>query len=139
MSLILMAAWFSCYLTAGVAALLFELGELPKGCVTDAGTIYVLQVVGVVLALALIPLSLRGFKKMVDRLDEKEYSDERICRIYMTCSLLRTAAFFIVIVFGTILYYLIDDTIGLYVAAIGAICSMFAFPTKGAIENETGF
>lgn len=139
MSLILMSAWISCYLTAGVAALLFELGAFTKGCVTDTGTIYILQVVGVVLALALIPLSLRGFKKMVDRLDEKEYSDERICRIYMTCSLLRILAFFIVIVFGTLLYYLIDDTIGLYVAAIGAICSMFAFPTKGAIEDETGF
>lgn len=134
-----MAAWLSCYVSAGVAALAFELGYIPKGCVTDAGTIYILQIVGVVIALALIPLSLRGFKRMVDRLDGKDYPEERIYRIYMTCSMLRIEAFFIVIVFGVILYYLINDNIGLYVAAIGAICSLFAFPTKGAIEEETGF
>lgn len=134
-----MAAWLSCYVNAGVAALLFEYGALPKGCITDAGTIYILQIVGVVMALALIPLSLRGFKKMVDKLDGKDYPEMKIYRIYMTCSMLRIGAFFIVIVFGIILYYLINDTIGLYVAAIGAICSLFAFPTKGAIEEEIGY
>ncbi len=134
-----MAAWISNYLVAGITALLFKLGVLETGCITDTRTIYLLQVIGVAIALALIPLSLRGFKRMVDRLDEKNYSEERIYRIYMTCSILRNEAFFIVIVFGTMLYFLIDDNIGLYIAAIGAICSMFAFPTKGAIESETGF
>ena len=76
---------------------------------------------------------------MVDRLDEKEYPEQKIARIYTICSLLRIAAFFVVIVFGVLLYYLINDTIGLYIAAIGAICSLFAIPTKAGIENETGF
>ena len=57
----------------------------------------------------------------------------------MTCSMLRIEAFFLVIEFGVALYYLLSDTIGLYIAAIGAICSMFAFPTKAGIEQETGF
>ncbi len=134
-----MSAWISNYLVAGVTALLFKMGILETGCVTDAGTVYLLQVIGVAMALALIPLSLRGFKRMVDRLDSKNYSEERIYKTYMACSILRNEAFFIVIVFGTMLYFLIDDSIGLYIAAIGAICSMFAFPTKGAIESETGF
>ena len=101
--------------------------------------VYVLQVIGVLAALALIPLALRGFKKMVDRLDEKEYPEDKIEKIYMACSVLRLAAFSLVIEFGVVLYYLLNDTIGLYIAAIGAICSMFAIPTKAGIEHETGY
>ena len=32
----------------------------------------------------------------------------------MTCSVLRLAAFLLVIEFGVVLYYLLNDTIGLY-------------------------
>lgn len=139
MSVILMAVWISIFVIAGIIALLFEFGPLNGLTVTDAKTIYILEVVGVLASLALIPLALRGFKKMVDRMDEKEYPEEKIGKIYMTCSLLRLAAFFLVIEFGVILYYILNDSIGLYIAAIGAICSMFAIPTKAGIEHETGF
>ena len=139
MSVILMAVWISIFVIAGIIALLFEFGPLNGLTVTDAKTIYIHEVVGVLASLALIPLALRGFKKMVDRLDEKEYPEEKIGNIYMTCSLLRLAAFFLVIEFGVILYYILNDSIGLYIAAIGAICSMFAIPTKAGIEHETGF
>lgn len=138
MSIVLLAAWISIYVIAGITALLFERGPLNGLSVTDEKTVYILEVVGVLASLALIPLSLRGFKKMVDRLDEKEYPEEKIGKIYMICSLLRLEAFFLVIEFGVILYYLINDSIGLYIAAIGAICSMFAIPTKAGIEHETG-
>jgi len=139
MSLKLMIGWIAIYIVAGVIALLFEFGPLEPGSVTAAKTIYILEVVGVLASLALIPLALRGFKKMVDRLDEKEYPEEKIERIYMACSWLRLLAFFAVIEFGVLLYYLINDSIGLYIAAIGAICSLFSFPTKAGIEHETGF
>ena len=119
--------------------MLFEFGPLEGVSVSDTKTIYILEVVGVLASLALIPLALRGFKKMVDRLDEKEYPEEKIGKIYMTCSLLRLLAFFLVIEFGVVLYYILNDSIGLYIAAIGAICSMFAIPTKAGIEHETGF
>lgn len=138
MSVVLLAAWISIYVIAGITALLFERGPLNGLSVTDDKTVYILEVVGVLASLALSPLSLRGFKKMVDRLDEKEYPEEKIGKIYMICSLLRLEAFFLVIEFGVILYYLINDSIGLYIAAIGAICSMFAIPTKAGIEHETG-
>ena len=139
MTVKLMVMWICIYVVAGIIALLFEFGPLNGLSVTDAKTIYILEVIGVLASLALIPLALRGFKKMVDRLDEKEYPDERIVKIYMTCSVLRLLAFFLVVEFGVILYYLLSDTIGLYIAAIGAICSMFAIPTKAGIEHETGF
>lgn len=139
MSAKLMIGWFAIYLIAGITSLLFEFGPLQNLSVTDVKTTYILEVVGVLASLALIPLALRGFKKMVDRLDEKEYPEEKIEKIYMTCSWLRLSAFFAVIEFGVLLYYLINDSIGLYIGAIGAICSLFAFPTKAGIEQETGF
>ncbi|MBO4561554.1 MAG: hypothetical protein J5705_06280 [Bacteroidaceae bacterium] len=139
MSLKLMLGWIAIYIIAGIIALLYEFGPLEPGSVTEPKTIYILQVVGVLASLALIPLALRGFKKMVDRLDEKEYPEDKIERIYMACSWLRLLAFFAVIEFGVLLYYLINDSIGLYIAGIGAICSLFSFPTKGGIEHETGF
>lgn len=139
MSIKLMAMWISMYITAGIIALLFEIGPLKGLSVTALKVVYVLEVVGVLAALALIPLALRGFKKMVDRLDEKEYPEEKIEKIYMACSVLRIAAFSLVIEFGVVLYYLLNDTIGLYIAAIAAICSLFAFPTKAGIEHETGY
>ena len=139
MSIKLMTGWIAIYVIAGVTALLFETGALKSGAVTQPKTIYVLEVIGVLASLALIPLALRGFKKMVDRLDEKEYPEDKIEHIYLTCSWLRLAAFFVVVEFGVVLYYLINDSIGLYIAAIGAICSMFAIPTKAGIEHETGF
>ncbi len=80
----------------------------------------------------------RGHRK-TDLTDEKEYPESKIQKIYMTCSWLRIAAFFAVVEFGVLYYYLIDDSIGIDLAAIGAICSLFAFPTKNGVEHETGF
>jgi len=139
MSIKLLIGWFAIYVVAAVIALLFEYGPLNGVLLTNAKTIYILEVIGVLLSLALIPLALRGFKKMVDRLDEKEYPEEKIEKIYMACSWLRLFAFFVVIEFGVTFYYLINDSIGLYIAAIGAICSLFSFPTKAGVEHETGF
>jgi len=139
MSIKLMAMWISMYIIAGIIALLFQYGPMQGMSVSEPKVVYILQVIGVLAALALIPLALRGFKKMVDRLDEKEYPEDKIERIYMACSVLRLAAFSIVIEFGVVLYYLLNDTIGLYIAAIAAICSMFAIPTKAGIEHETGY
>lgn len=139
MSLRLMIGWVLIYVIAGIIALLFEFGPLKGLTVTDVKTIYILEVVGVLASLALIPLALRGFKKMVDRLDERDLPEDKIERIYMTCSWLRLLAFFAVIEFGVVLYYLLSDSIGLYISAIGAICSLFSFPTKAGVEHETGF
>ena len=139
MSLKLLVGWISIYVISAVTSFLFERGILERGVITEARTIYIMLTVGVLVTLAIIPLSLRGFKRMVDRLDEKEYPESKIQKIYMTCSWLRIAAFFAVVEFGVLYYYLIDDSIGIDLAAIGAICSLFAFPTKNGVEHETGF
>lgn len=134
-----MIGWIAIYVIAGITSLLFEGGVFETGTVTDSKTIYIMLTLGILFTLALIPLSLRGFKRMVDRLDEKEYPEEKIERIYMACSWLRLFAFWAVIEFGVLYYYLINDTLGLELAGIGAICSIFAFPTKNGVEHETGF
>jgi O-antigen/teichoic acid export membrane protein len=131
--------WFGMYALAGIIALFFETGILSRGSVTEDKTAYIMQIVGILLALAMIPISLKGFKRMIDRFDEKEYSDNRILHIYEICSWLRLIAFLVVIAGGTILYYILDDTIGLYMAGIGALCSLFCFPSLGAVKNDTGF
>ena len=138
MSLQLKLGWFSSYVTAGCIALLYETGVLQAGSVTEPRTIYMIQVISVAAALALIPLSLKGFKNMLDRLSSKNFEEKTLIRVYMTCSWLRIAAFFAVIVFGVLVNYLLDDDLGMYVAIIGAICSMFCYPNRAAIENETG-
>jgi len=133
-----MSCWVSIYVVAALIAALYEFGPLQAGSVTNTKTIYILEVVGVLCSLALIPLALKGFKQMTDRMAEREYPEEKIVRTYMNCSLLRILAFFLVVEFGIILYYLINDTIGLYIAGIAAICSLFSVPTKTGIEHETG-
>lgn len=133
-----MSCWVSIYVVAALIAALYEFGPLQAGSVTNTKTIYILEVVGVLCSLALIPLALKGFKQMTDRMAEREYPEEKIVRTYMNCSLLRILAFFLVVEFGIILYYLINDTIGLYIAGIAAICSLFSVPTKAGIEHETG-
>jgi len=138
MSIQLKLGWFSCYVAAGCIALLYETGVFQAGTVTEPRTIYMIQVISVAAALALIPLSLKGFKNMLDRLARKDLDEKKIVAIYMTCSWLRIAAFFVVIVWGVLVNYLLDDDLGLYVAIIGAICSMFCYPNRAAIENETG-
>ncbi len=139
MSFKLLIGWISIYVIAAVTSFLFERGILERVVITEPRTIYIMLTVGILVTLAIIPLSLRGFKRMVDRLDEKEYPESKIQKIYMTCSWLRLAAFFAVVEFGVLYYYLIDDSIGIDLAAIGAICSLFAFPTKNGVEHETGF
>lgn len=139
MSRRLLIGWIAIYVVAAVTVLLYECGLLSSGAVTQAKGIYILEVIGVLSSLALIPLALRGFKRMVDRLDDKEYPDEKIAKVYMTCSWLRLVAFFMVVEYGVVLYYIINDNIGLYISAIAAICSLFSFPTKAGIEHETGF
>ena len=129
--------WFAIYAVAGIVAVLFETGVLAAGSVTANRAVYIMQTVGVLASLAMIPLALGGFKKMMDRMEDESFGKR--LKIYMICSWARIAAFFLVVVYGVLLYYLIDDNIGLYCAVIGAICSMFCFPTANALEYDVNW
>ncbi len=124
----------SIYLIAGIIALVFEMGWLPTGVVKSDTTNYMLQIAGILCSLALIPISLKGFHLSSKMMDDKPF-EERV-RIYKLISNLRIFAFFLVIEFGIVLNYLIDDTVGLYCAGIGFICSLFCFPTNAQVSND---
>ena len=47
------------YLIAGIIALIFEMGWLPKGIIENDKTNYILQIIGILCSLALIPISLK--------------------------------------------------------------------------------
>ena len=64
----------SIYVIAGIIVAVFETGLVSKGLVSDKSTVYILEVIGVVMSLGLIPISLRGFKKTVSRIAEKRYN-----------------------------------------------------------------
>lgn len=134
LALRLMIGWISIFVVAGVTALLYETGVLAKGSVTEPKTIYILQVVGVLISLAVIPVALRGFKKMSERLEDRPFESQ--VRIYEAFSWIRLAAFLAVVEYGVLLYYMINDDIGLYCALIGAICSLFCIPQRRAVEYD---
>lgn len=125
---------FAIYFVAIIIVLLFETGALPIGMVKSDTTNYILQVIGVLLSLALIPISLKGFNIFSRRALNKNY-EQRI-GVYKLLANLRLLAFFIVIEYSILLYYLIDDTVGLYCALIGVVCSLFCFPTNGQISAD---
>lgn len=122
------------YLIAGIIALIFEMGWLPTGIIQSDKTNYILQIIGILCALALIPISLKGFH-ISSKLMEDKLFEQRV-KIYKRLSNLRILAFFIVIEYAMLLNYLIDDTVGLYCAAIGFICSLFCFPTNAQVSND---
>ena len=126
--------WFSIYFVAAVIIILFETGVLEKGTVTDSTTQYILQVVGVMTSLLMIPVALRGFRKMMDRMEDRPF--EKRLKIYMICSRIRLLAFFLVIEFSVVLNYIISDDIGQYCAVIGVICSLFCYPTRSSLEYD---
>ena len=122
------------YLIAGIIALIFEMGWLPKGVIENDMTNYILQIIGILGSLALIPVSLKGFHVSAKLMDDKPL--EKRVKLYKLLSNLRISAFLLVIEYSMTLYYLIDDTVGLYCAAIGFICSLFCFPTNAQVSND---
>jgi len=127
----ILIAFYVCVLST---AAVFELSVIPKGLVTEPKTIYILQVVAVVLALALIPISFKSLKGIMER--HEDDPDAKRMSLYITLSVLRQVLYFIVMEFSIVLYYLINDTIGLYCLAIGFICSLFCYPTEKSVEND---
>lgn len=124
------------YVIAVIIAAVFEIGLVSKGLISEVSTVYIMEVIGVVISLGLIPLSLKGFKKVVSRVADKK--SDRKANFYMIIAGLRLLAFFVVIEYGVMLYYLINDSIGLYCALIGVVCSLFCFPSVSQVESELG-
>ncbi|HZK04007.1 MAG TPA: hypothetical protein VFC94_06335 [Bacteroidaceae bacterium] len=121
------------FLIAGIVILFFETGLLLGGTVTDASVIYIAEVLAVLMALGLIPITLKGCKIVLKRLKKEDIESRIVC--YRNCAQLRVFAYAIFILYSLFLYYLTDRDTGLYCAIIGAVFTAFIFPTKVGVEN----
>lgn len=124
------------WLVCGITILLYELDILPQGIlVDDARADYILQVSGILLAVGLIPLSLRLFNlsltQYIRQLNLTEalksyrrWNEVRIC-------LLLTAA-----LTNLSIYYWTLNTTGLLCAGMVFIASMFCIPGRQRMLHE---
>lgn len=119
-----------------VLVLLCETGCLPEGgYVGDGRAEYVLQTVGILLAVGFIPLSLRLFSlslvKYVKRLSLPE-----ALKSYRRWSEVRIGLLLVPILMNLSFYYLTLNTTGVLCAMMALIASLFCVPTRRRLLDE---
>lgn len=120
-------------------SIFYELDWLPAGYYADDGRMqYILGTTGILLALALVPLSLKLFNfGPVKRI--KEMPLERAIRRYKACCSLRTGMLEAVVLTNIAFYYLTLQNTGLLCAFIGIVASFFCIPGENRIRQELDF
>lgn len=117
-------------------ACLYETGLLPKGiCVGDANKVYILQTVGILLTIGLIPFALRMFSlQLVRRV--KELPLRKALTSYRRWSDVRLSMLFVPAMINLQFYYLTMNTTGLFCAAMALIATLFCIPSESRMKNE---
>lgn len=114
----------------------YETGIFTKGI--HAGNVqmeYILQSVGILLTIGLIPFALRIFNlNLVKRI--KEYPLERALASYRLWSDIRLFLLWAPAIFNFSFYYVTLNTSGLFCGAIAMIASLFCVPTYSRLLNE---
>lgn len=114
----------------------YETGIFTKGI--HAGNVqmeYILQSVGILLTIGLIPFALRIFSlNLVKRI--KEYPLERALASYRLWSDVRICLLWVPAIFNFSFYFVTLNTSGLFCGAIAMIASLFCFPTENRIKDE---
>ena len=121
------AAWF---------ILFYESGICEKGIY--AGNVqmeYILQSVGILLTIGLIPFALRIFNlNLVKRI--KEYPLERALASYKLWSEVRLCLLAVPAILNFSFYYLTLNTTGLFCGVMAMLASLFCVPSESRIKNE---
>lgn len=114
----------------------YEVGFWEEGVlVGDSFSEYVLQVLGILLTLLLIPFALKMFRlAIVKRVSNLPF--EQAIRSHRRWSEIRLAVFAVVVLVNLSIYYWTLNTIGLLCASIGALASFFCWPSFEQIKNE---
>lgn len=117
-------------------ALLYEIDTLPKGLYAgDAQMDYILQSIGILLTIGMIPFALRMFNlNLVKRIQElplqealksyRRWADIRLCLLLVPALL------------NMQFYYLTMNTTGLFCSAMALIASLFCVPSENRLKNE---
>ena len=117
---------------------LYELQVFTKGTMEGHTTaVYVLECIGVLLTVVLVPLALKSFHVALERIAEKEEQEHR--RSYVKWNEIRLAMFVVVVLVNISIYYVASSTTCGYCAVIGAIASLFCLPPtkKGLMADLT--
>ncbi|EJW98588.1 hypothetical protein, membrane [gut metagenome] len=101
----------------------------------DATMDYVLQSLGILLALVLIPLSLRLFSFSLWQ-NVKQRPLPEALPSYRRWSEVRLSLLWVVVLFNLSAYYLTLNTTGVFCAGMAAVASLFCVPTRQRLWNE---
>lgn len=113
----------------------FEAGWLTEGrYATDARMQYVVETVGVLLAMVLVPLSLKLFSMVMKRVKDKPLLDA--IKQYRVWSSVRLLLLVPVVVPNVLIYYSTLNNMGGFCALIGVTASLFCLPGVAKMKNE---
>ena len=115
---------------------LYELDVLPQGTlVEDVQTSYMMEVCGILLAVTLIPLSLRSFSLSLVRCVKQNVLEKAMVS-YRRWSEIRLALLLVPAMVNLAVYYWTLDTTGLLCAAMVMVASLFCVPGMARLKSE---
>ena len=122
----LQAEYIMIWILPIVLVILYETGIMTEGDYAgDARMDYILQTIGILLTVGLIPLSLRLLLSLPDALSS-----------YRRWNEIRLGLLVVPVLTNLSFYYLTLNTTGLFCAAMSLIASLFCVPTRKRIWNE---
>ena len=115
---------------------LYELDVLPQGIlIEDARTAYMLEVIGILLCVCLIPLSLRLFSlSLVRYVKQSDFKTALVS--YRRWSEIRLALLLVPVLINLSVYYWTLETTGLLCAAMVMVASFFCVPGMKRLRSE---
>ena len=117
-------------------SLSYEIGWLPEGIYAgDARLQYVWGTAGILVALTLVPLSLKLFNIVMNK-KIKNSPLQAAIKLYRTWSEIRLLMLAIVTFFNIFVYYSTLDNIGGLCALIGITASVFCLPGEKKLKEE---
>ena len=132
----LQAEYIMMWILPVVLVILYETGIMTEGNYAgDTRMDYILQTIGILLTVGLIPLSLRLFSlSLVKRV--KQLSLPYALSSYRRWSEIRLGLLVVPVLTNLSFYYLTLNTTGLFCAALSLIASLFCVPTRKRVWDE---
>lgn len=128
--------YFLLWILCAATVLLYEMDILPQGIfVDDPRADYILQVVGILLTVGLIPVSLRLFSLSLTKYI-KQLNLMDALKSYRRWNEVRIALLLVPALINLSIYYWTMNTTGLLCVGMVLIASMFYIPGRERMLNE---
>ena len=135
-NLINIALTLAVVLLVALLTVLYETHIFTRGLLAgNVNVTYVVESAGILLTIVLTPVALKYFHKALIRM---AYMDDDVARrrSYVKWSEIRLAMFVTIVLVNLSVCYATDDNMCGYCAIIGAIASLFCWPTKEGVATE---